>query len=54
MRSLAVVFEFLKNLAFDERVVEFIVNEGFLVRIVELLSCGVHRTVDRYVGWESD
>ncbi|GJY02665.1 vacuolar protein 8 [Tanacetum coccineum] len=41
VRSLEVAVEFLKNLACDERVVEFIVNEGFLVRIVELLSCGV-------------
>ncbi|GKA02684.1 ribonuclease H-like domain-containing protein [Tanacetum coccineum] len=38
VRSLEVAVEFLKNLACDERVVEFIVNERFLVRIVELLS----------------
>lgn len=35
------------------RSLEFIVNVGCLVRIVELLSCGVYRTIDRYVGWQS-
>ncbi|KAI3727087.1 hypothetical protein L1987_66896 [Smallanthus sonchifolius] len=40
-RSLEVAVEFLKNLASDERLVESIISNDFLQRIINVLSCGV-------------
>ncbi|KAK1433961.1 hypothetical protein QVD17_10879 [Tagetes erecta] len=41
VRSLEVAVEFLKNLASDERLVETIISDDFIHRIVNVLSCGV-------------
>ncbi|XP_071711734.1 uncharacterized protein [Rutidosis leptorrhynchoides] len=40
-RGLEVAVEFLKTLASDERVVDIIISDGFIQRIVNVLSCGV-------------
>ncbi|KAJ0890547.1 putative armadillo-like helical protein [Helianthus annuus] len=41
VRSLEVAVEFYKNLAWDERLVEALISDEFLIRIVNVLSCGV-------------
>ncbi|KAL7605232.1 vacuolar protein 8 [Lactuca sativa] len=41
VRSLEVAVEFLKNLASDERLVDYIISDDFLPRIIDVLSCGV-------------
>ncbi|KAI3785915.1 hypothetical protein L1987_45041 [Smallanthus sonchifolius] len=41
VRGLEVAVEFLKNLASDERLVESIISDDFLQRIINVLSCGV-------------
>ncbi|KAI3521075.1 hypothetical protein L1887_10534 [Cichorium endivia] len=41
VRSLEVAVEFLKNLASDERLVDYIITDDFLQRIIDVLSCGV-------------
>ncbi|XP_071731795.1 uncharacterized protein [Rutidosis leptorrhynchoides] len=40
-RGLEVAVEFLKTLASDERVADIIISDGFIQRIVNVLSCGV-------------
>ncbi|KAL4584704.1 hypothetical protein LXL04_009312 [Taraxacum kok-saghyz] len=41
VRSLEVAVEFLKNLASDERLVDHIISDDFLQRIIDVLSCGI-------------
>ncbi|KAI3684409.1 hypothetical protein L6452_33632 [Arctium lappa] len=40
VRSLEVAVEFLSNLASDQRLVEFIVSNGFLNQLIIVLNCG--------------
>ncbi|KAK1436749.1 hypothetical protein QVD17_02531 [Tagetes erecta] len=41
VRSLEVAVEFLSNLASDQRIIESIVSNDFLIRLVNVLNCGV-------------
>ncbi|KAI3766069.1 hypothetical protein L2E82_16118 [Cichorium intybus] len=41
VRSLEVAVEFLKNLASDERLVDYIITDDFLQRIIDVLTCNV-------------
>ncbi|KAL7615888.1 hypothetical protein Lser_V15G01170 [Lactuca serriola] len=41
VRSLEVAVEFLSNLASDQRLVELIITNGFLNRLIAVLNCGV-------------
>ncbi|KAK9066358.1 hypothetical protein SSX86_013680 [Deinandra increscens subsp. villosa] len=41
VRSLEVAVEFLKNLASDERLVESIISDDFIHKVINVLSCGV-------------
>nr|GEU37870.1 hypothetical protein [Tanacetum cinerariifolium] len=40
-KNLEVAAEFLSNLASDERLIELIISNGFLFRLVRVLNCGV-------------